>query len=122
MRQTAPEIGERTSLFELGPPGEVLVHGRAIVTVEPNDTSVLIVQTRRGVFAIQNRCPHLGFPLDKAAVRGRHLKCAFHGREYDMSSGVCRGDPKPGTRPLTTYRAWIDQGHLFLALRSEATE
>jgi nitrite reductase/ring-hydroxylating ferredoxin subunit len=122
MRLAPPELGERTTVFDLGLAREVLVDRRAIVTVGPDDTSVLIVETRRGAFAIQNRCPHMGFPLDRAAVHGQHLKCAFHGREYDMTSGVCHGGPKPGTRPLTTYRAWIDQDHLFLALQTEATE
>jgi nitrite reductase/ring-hydroxylating ferredoxin subunit len=122
MRQASPDISERTSVFDLGVPGEVLVDGRAIVTVGSDATSVLIIKTRRGVFAMENRCPHLAFPLTTASVRGRHLKCAFHGREYDMSSGIYRGGPKPRTRPLTTYRAWIDQDHLFLALRTRRTK
>lgn len=34
-----------------------------------------------------------------------------------MTSGACRGGPKPGTRPLFTHRASVDQDHLFLDLR-----
>lgn len=73
MSQASSDMGERTPVFDLGPAQEVLVNGRAVVTVGAEDTSVLIVATRRGVFAMQNRCPHLGLPLNRAAMRGRHV-------------------------------------------------
>jgi nitrite reductase/ring-hydroxylating ferredoxin subunit len=121
VKQAAPDHGARTTVYDLGVATEVLIDGRAIMTVGPDGTSVLIIQTRRGVFAMQNRCPHRGFGLDGArAVRGRYLRCIFHGQEYDMRSGSCRGGPNPRTRPLPTYHAWIDQDHLFLALPVEA--
>jgi 3-phenylpropionate/trans-cinnamate dioxygenase ferredoxin component len=118
MRQASPDIGEGTTVFDLGLAREVLINGRVTLTVGPKDTSVLIIRTRRGVFAMQNRCPHAGIPLDSAVVRRRYIKCVVHGRTYDMTSGVCRNGPR--TRPLLTYRAWIHHGHLFLALRTEA--
>jgi 3-phenylpropionate/trans-cinnamate dioxygenase ferredoxin component len=118
MKKAPPEIGEGTTVFDLGLAREVLADGRVTLTVGPKDAPVLIIKNRRGVFAMQNRCPHAGIPLDSAAVRRRHIKCVAHGRKYDMTSGVCRNGP--GTRPLLTYRVWIHQGHLFLALRAEA--
>jgi nitrite reductase/ring-hydroxylating ferredoxin subunit len=118
----ALDIGERATVFDLGRATDVLVDGRAVVTVGPDGTSVLIVETRRGVFAMQNRCPHLGLRLDTAAVRGRRIKCAFHGREYDMRSGACHGSPKPRSHPLATHRAWIHQGYLFLAVTDAAVD
>ena len=120
MSQTPPDLGERTTVFDLGLAREVLRGDRAIVNAGPDAVSVLIVATRRGVFAMQNRCPHLGLPLDAAAVRGRNLRCTFHGHEYEMTSGVCRGGPNPRSRSLRTYSAWIDQGHLFLDLHEKA--
>jgi nitrite reductase/ring-hydroxylating ferredoxin subunit len=107
-------------VVDLGLAREILIDHRAIIDVGADDTSVLIIKNRRGVFAIQNRCPHLALPLTTASVRGRRLVCSFHSREYDMASGTCRGGPKPSTRPLRTYRAWIDQEHLFLAMPIEA--
>jgi nitrite reductase/ring-hydroxylating ferredoxin subunit len=115
MTQSSPSVDARTIVIDLGLADEVLIRGRAVVSVG-SDTSVLIIKTRRGVFAVQNRCPHLGLPLSSASVRRRNLRCDLHGREYDMRSGACRGGPRPRTRPLPTYLAWIRQDHLFLAL------
>jgi 3-phenylpropionate/trans-cinnamate dioxygenase ferredoxin subunit len=120
MRQASPDIGQGTTVLDLGRAREVFGDGRAIVAVGPEGTPVLIVETRRGVFAMENRCPHAGPPLDNAAIRRRYIKCAVHGLEYDMTSGVCRTGRKPRSRPLLTYRAWVEQGHLFLALPTEA--
>jgi 3-phenylpropionate/trans-cinnamate dioxygenase ferredoxin component len=120
MRQGSPDFGEEATVLDLGLARELFIDGRAIVTVEPEGTPVLIIKTRRGVFAMENRCPHAGYPLDNAAVRRRHIKCRVHGLKYDMTSGVCRSGPGSRTGPLSTYCVWVHQGHLFLAWRTDA--
>jgi nitrite reductase/ring-hydroxylating ferredoxin subunit len=61
-------------------------------------------------FALLNRCPHAGAPLDKAACVarltssepgvyqrsriGESLRCAWHGWEFDMRNGQSWFDPK----------------------------
>ena len=61
-------------------------------------------------FALLNRCPHEGAPLDKAACVarltspepgiyqrsrvGELLRCAWHGWEFDMRNGQSWFDPK----------------------------
>jgi nitrite reductase/ring-hydroxylating ferredoxin subunit len=112
--------GEPGTVLDLGPVDEVLPRGRARVEVGRDGTPVLIVRNRRGVFAMRNRCPHRGVRLDDAKVRGKSIKCAFHGREYDLRSGDCRSKP-PGRRDgrLTTYRCWVDRGRLLLAVPAE---
>ena len=61
-------------------------------------------------FALLNRCPHEGAPLDKAACVarltspepgvyqrsrvGELLRCAWHGWEFDMRTGQSWFDPK----------------------------
>jgi nitrite reductase/ring-hydroxylating ferredoxin subunit len=121
MNPATPDRRTRTTVHDIGLASDVLTDGRAVVTLGPDATSVLIIQTRRGVFAMQNRCPHLGFSLDTvAAVRGRYVKCALHGREYDMTSGTCRRGLHPRTPRLPTYRAWIHHDHLFIALPTSA--
>ncbi|NKQ51545.1 Rieske (2Fe-2S) protein [Amycolatopsis sp. K13G38] len=102
------------TVFDLGRADEVLAGGRARVTLGPDETPVLIVRTWRGVFAMRNSCPHRARPLDEATVRGRLVRCPFHGREYDLRGGRCRSAPRePGLR---VYRAWIRGGRLFVAL------
>src|SRR5438270_1493425 len=39
------------------------------------------------VFAVDNRCPHMGFPLDKGSVRDGILTCHWHHARFDLASG-----------------------------------
>ncbi|MCB9152389.1 MAG: Rieske (2Fe-2S) protein [Caldilineaceae bacterium] len=39
------------------------------------------------VYAVDNRCPHMGFPLDKGSVHGGILTCHWHHARFDLASG-----------------------------------
>jgi nitrite reductase/ring-hydroxylating ferredoxin subunit len=110
---------ERADVLDLGPVDDALSSGRAVIAIEPDQPSVLVVRTRKGVIAVQNTCPHLGLALDDATVRGHKLTCAHHGRRYDIRSGTCLSaetSPRARMRVLVTYRAWIQDGHVFIGL------
>jgi nitrite reductase/ring-hydroxylating ferredoxin subunit len=44
------------------------------------------------VFALDNRCPHMGFPLHRGTVRDGILTCHWHHAKFDLASG-CTLDP-----------------------------
>jgi nitrite reductase/ring-hydroxylating ferredoxin subunit len=111
-----PDARAPETVIDLGPAGRVLVGGLAEVRAWPGGPDILVVTTARGLFAVENRCPHLGLPLNGAAAHGSYIRCAFHGREYDMGSGACRRG-KSGR--LATYRCWVDHGHVFVAVPAD---
>ncbi|MBI3328346.1 MAG: Rieske 2Fe-2S domain-containing protein, partial [Nitrospinae bacterium] len=39
------------------------------------------------VYAVDNRCPHMGFPLERGTVRDGILTCHWHHARFDLSSG-----------------------------------
>ena len=39
------------------------------------------------VFSVDNRCPHMGFPLDRGTVKDGILTCHWHHARFDLSSG-----------------------------------
>ena len=39
------------------------------------------------VYAVDNRCPHMGFPLDRGSVKDGILTCHWHHARFDLSSG-----------------------------------
>ncbi len=39
------------------------------------------------VYAVDNRCPHMGFPLDKGSVKNGILTCHWHHARFDLESG-----------------------------------
>jgi nitrite reductase/ring-hydroxylating ferredoxin subunit len=39
------------------------------------------------VYAVDNRCPHMGFPLDRGTVKDGILTCHWHHARFDLTSG-----------------------------------
>lgn len=40
-------------------------------------------------FACENRCPHMGYPMNKGTIRQGVITCAWHNWEFDTQSGGC---------------------------------
>jgi nitrite reductase/ring-hydroxylating ferredoxin subunit len=67
------------SLAELKAKGRLVLHGR--------HSPVLVVYDAERVFALDNRCPHMGFPLDRGSVEDGILTCHWHHARFDLASG-----------------------------------
>jgi nitrite reductase/ring-hydroxylating ferredoxin subunit len=67
------------SLADLKAKGRVVVHGR--------HSPILVVYDAGRVFALDNRCPHMGFPLDRGSVEDGILTCHWHHARFDLASG-----------------------------------
>lgn len=52
-----------------------------------NGHTLAVFNTERGLFAVDNRCPHMGFPLDKGSVKEGILTCHWHHARFDLASG-----------------------------------
>jgi nitrite reductase/ring-hydroxylating ferredoxin subunit len=48
---------------------------------------ILVIHDRDRVYALDNRCPHMGFPLDRASVQDGILTCHWHHARFDLASG-----------------------------------
>src|ERR1041384_479257 len=40
-------------------------------------------------FAVDNRCPHMGYPLSKGSIKDGILVCHWHHWQFDLKSGAC---------------------------------
>jgi nitrite reductase/ring-hydroxylating ferredoxin subunit len=89
--------------------------GRLVARLSEPPVDVLVVRTRRRVFAVENRCPHLGSGLDSGDVRGRVITCGAHGRRFDLRSGRWLAPPGRSAQRLVTMRAWVDGGKVWVA-------
>jgi nitrite reductase/ring-hydroxylating ferredoxin subunit len=67
------------SLDELKARGRLVVHG--------GHRPILVIHDRGRVFALDNRCPHMGFPLERGSVEGGILTCHWHHARFDLKSG-----------------------------------
>jgi nitrite reductase/ring-hydroxylating ferredoxin subunit/catechol 2,3-dioxygenase-like lactoylglutathione lyase family enzyme len=50
------------------------------------------------VFAVEDRCPHLGGPLSTGALGGRFITCPWHGWRVDVTTGRVDGESGLGAR------------------------
>jgi NAD(P)H-dependent nitrite reductase small subunit len=42
------------------------------------------------IFAVEDLCPHLGFPLSEGIVQGGEVICSWHGWHIRLEDGTCR--------------------------------
>jgi len=45
------------------------------------------------VYALDNACPHAGFPLGEGEISGEWVICPGHSFYYGLKTGECQGDP-----------------------------
>src|SRR5580765_8069180 len=64
---------------------ELEAKGRMVVGVEGNTVCLLLEGGE--VHAVDNRCPHMGFPLHRGTVADGILTCHWHHARFDLCSG-----------------------------------
>lgn len=57
------------------------------ITVNLEGHVIALFHTPEGIFAVDNRCPHMGFPLDRGTVKDCILTCHWHHARFDLHSG-----------------------------------
>ncbi len=70
------------SLTEL--PAEGLGHG-----VRADGMDIALFRWNDRVYAIENLCPHLGFPLSEGIVQMGEVICSWHGWHVRLEDGTC---------------------------------
>ena len=64
--------------------------------------------------AVDNRCPHMGFPLSKGSCENGLLTCYWHYARFDLASGGCFD---PGLADdVTTYPVVVRDGDVYVDL------
>jgi nitrite reductase/ring-hydroxylating ferredoxin subunit len=73
---------------------------------------VLICWHDGQVFALDNRCPHMGFPLSKGTLKDGVLTCHWHHAQFDLRSG-CAFDLWADDAPA--YQVKIDGDEIWVS-------
>ena len=55
--------------------------------VRAGDRTLVLIRNGDAVYALDNRCPHMGFPLDRGSVDDGILTCHWHHARFDISTG-----------------------------------
>jgi nitrite reductase/ring-hydroxylating ferredoxin subunit len=60
---------------------------RGCMAVQVDGHTVALFMSEGEVHAVDNRCPHMGFPLSKGSVRDGILTCYWHYARFDLETG-----------------------------------
>jgi nitrite reductase/ring-hydroxylating ferredoxin subunit len=63
------------------------LRGKGSLSVQVDGHPVVLFLYGDQVYAVDNRCPHMGFPLDRGTVRDGILTCHWHHARFDLASG-----------------------------------
>ena len=71
----------------VGTSEEVREAGITVVTAARARIAVFADRASEELSAVDNRCPHMGFPLQRGTVRDGILTCHWHQARFDLRSG-----------------------------------
>lgn len=101
-------MGTRTEVAELSK----LPEGKP-AAVFPLGLPVLLVRRGAEVFALENRCAHMGCPLAAGKLDGHILQCPCHDWRFDIRDGKFLDAPDLAVK---TYPAEIQGGKIFIRI------
>ena len=76
------------------------VQAAGVMVVQTKGHSIALFYHQEKIHAIDNRCPHMGFPLHKGSVKDCVLTCHWHHARFDVTSGGA-------------FVIWADDGRAF---------
>lgn len=88
---------------------ELESHGRLVLSLDGQAVVVFLVDNM--VYALDNRCPHMGFPLDRGSVSGQILTCHWHHARFDLGSG---GTFDPWADDVRRYPVEVRDGDIWI--------
>ena len=66
---------------------------------------ILVVNVEGELYAFENRCPHMGYPLYFGRLEGKVLTCGFHYAKFDVTTGKSLGSVTD--KPLKKFKIKI---------------
>ena len=76
--------------------------------------TLVLIRTGDDVHALDNRCPHMGFPLDRGSVDDGILTCHWHHARFDLTTGgtfdLWADDVPAFPTEVIDDEVWIDLG------------
>ena len=87
---------------------------RGVMVTRAGGRALAVFAAGEEIHALDNRCPHLGFPLDRGSVKDGILTCHWHEARFELGSG-CTFDL--WADDAITYAAEVRSGSVWVATR-----
>ena len=95
---------------KVGEIGEIPEGGAKSVELDEGRTIALFNDAGK-IYATDNQCPHMGYPLTRGVIRHGILTCDWHGRSFDLEAGGCFNVE---CDDLQTFPAQVRNGEIWL--------
>jgi nitrite reductase (NADH) small subunit len=88
---------------------EAVPPGRGATVKLKDGTEVALFNVGGSFHAVENFCPHKGFPLADSRLYGNIVECDWHGYRFDVRTGVCftESDCNIESYEVTVEDGWI---------------
>jgi nitrite reductase/ring-hydroxylating ferredoxin subunit len=103
------DVGERVKIAEAK---DVLKNQMQVFNAKGQE--ILVINVEGKLFAIENRCPHMGYPLFFGSLKGDVLTCGFHSAKFNVRTGKSVG-PVTSER-LKTFPVKIQNSSIFIEI------
>jgi nitrite reductase/ring-hydroxylating ferredoxin subunit len=103
------DVGEYVKIAETK---DVLKKQMQVFNVKGQE--ILVVNVEGELFAIENRCPHLGYPLFFGSLEGYTLTCGFHSAKFNVKTGKSLGPVT--SESLKTFPVKFQNSSIFIEI------
>ena len=93
------------------------LEAKGYLTGKVGSTPVCVFLCEGKAYAVDDRCPHMGFPLHRGSVENGLLTCHWHHARFDLVSG---GTLDPFADDVRAHSVEVEGGDVVVALRPEA--
>jgi nitrite reductase/ring-hydroxylating ferredoxin subunit/uncharacterized membrane protein len=88
---------------------------QALKKVTSKGTDILLFKRGNRIFALGEKCSHVGGPLSEGQIKGDTVQCPWHGSRFCLADGsVVDG---PATHPQPTLDVLTKDGQVFVRAR-----
>ncbi|HEU5139941.1 MAG TPA: Rieske (2Fe-2S) protein [Bacillales bacterium] len=87
------------------------LRGQGAKVVKGGKHGIAVLYHEDEVYAVDNRCPHMGFPLHQGSLCDGILTCHWHHARFDVKSG---GTLDPWADDATTYPVEVKEGEVWI--------
>src|SRR5437870_10230883 len=99
------KVGTRQQLEEKG-----------CLTAKAGTQPICVLLFRDRVYALDDRCPHMGFPLHRGTVESGLVTCHWHHARFDLESG---GTLDPFADDVRSYPVEIEGDRVVVVVPPE---
>tara|TARA_B100000315_G_C14015567_1_gene336504 strand:- start:44 stop:358 length:315 start_codon:yes stop_codon:yes gene_type:complete len=77
-------------------------------------SSIILIKKNNSVYAIENQCSHMNYPLSDGELNQYEIECIYHGAKFDIRNG--EPTSLPATENIRTYEVVIKEEEVFICI------